>query len=46
MGNVQAAANGPGSYAKRIARRKVYRTTNGLTNELLRSLGLLGGHRR
>lgn len=40
MGNVQAAARGPGAYAKRTARRKVYRTTNGLTNHLLRSLNL------
>jgi hypothetical protein len=40
MGDVQAAARGPGSYAKRVARRKVYRTTNGLTGQLLRSLRL------
>ncbi len=40
MGNVQAASRGPGAYAKRTARRQVYRTTNGLTNHLLRSLKL------
>ena len=36
LGNVQAATKGPGSYAKRVARRKVYRTTNGMTRHLLR----------
>ncbi len=46
LGNVQAAAKGPGSYAKRTVRRKVYRTTNGLTSELLRSLGLTNNRRR
>jgi hypothetical protein len=46
LGNVQAAARGPGSYAKRVARRRVYRTTNSLTNQLLRSAGLLGSRRR
>ena len=46
MGNVQAASRGPGSYAKRVFRRKVYRTTNGLTNQLLRSVGLMGTRRR
>jgi hypothetical protein len=40
MGNVQAAEKGPSSYAKRVARRRVYRTTNGLTRHLLRSFGL------
>ena len=40
LGNVQAASRGPGSYARRVARRKVYRTTNGLTNHLLRSVRL------
>jgi hypothetical protein len=46
LGNVQAAAGGPGSYAKRMARRKVYHATNGLTNNLLRSFGLSGCRRR
>ena len=40
LGNVQAATRGPGAYAKRVARRKVYRTTNGMTRRLLRSVGL------
>jgi hypothetical protein len=40
LGNVQAAEKGPTSYAKRVARRKVYRTTNGMTRKLLRKLGL------
>jgi hypothetical protein len=46
VGNVEAARRGPGSYAKRMARRKVYRTTNGMTNQLLRSFGLMGRRRR
>jgi hypothetical protein len=45
LGNVEAASKGPGSYGKRVARRKVYRTTNGLTNQLLRSAGLMGKRR-
>ena len=40
VGNVQAAEKGPSSYAKRVARRKVYRTTNGMTRHLLRGFGL------
>ena len=40
LGNVQAAGRGPSSYAKRVARRKIYRTTNGLTRQLTRRLGL------
>jgi hypothetical protein len=40
LGNVQAGTKGPSSYAKRVARRKIYRTTNGLTRRLTRSLGL------
>jgi hypothetical protein len=40
LGNVQAAEKGPTSYAKRVARRKVYRTTNGMTRHLLRQVGL------
>jgi hypothetical protein len=38
LGNVQAASRGPGSYAKRVARRKVYRASNTLTASLLRTL--------
>jgi hypothetical protein len=40
LGDVQAAERGPGSYARRVARRKVYRTTNGLTRQLLRGVRL------
>jgi hypothetical protein len=40
LGNVEAAEKGPGSYAKRVARRKVYRTTNGMTRHLLKGFGL------
>ncbi len=40
IGNVRAASKGPTSYAKRVARRKVYRTTNGMTRHLLKSFGL------
>ncbi len=40
LGNVEAAAKGPVSYGKRVARRKAYATTNGLTRKFLRSLGL------
>lgn len=46
LGNVQAAERGPGSYAARVARRRVYRSTNRLTSQLLRSAGLMGGRRR
>jgi hypothetical protein len=40
MGNIEAAEKGPTSYAKRVARRKVYRSTNSLTGKFLRKLGL------
>ena len=40
LGNVQAAEKGQTSYAKRVARRKVYRTTNGMTRHLLKGFGL------
>jgi stalled ribosome alternative rescue factor ArfA len=40
LGTIEAAERGPGSYARRVVRRKVYRTTNGMTRHLLRSLGL------
>lgn len=39
LGNVQAAAKGPGAYARRTVRRGVYRKTNGLLGKLLRGLG-------
>lgn len=40
LGNMQAAAKGPGPYARRVVRRAVYRKTNGELRRLLRSLGL------
>jgi hypothetical protein len=40
VGNLEAASKGPGSYAKRVVRQKVYRTTNGMTRHLLRGFGL------
>jgi hypothetical protein len=46
LGNVEAVEHGGvEGGAKRIVRRKVYRTTNGVTNRLLRSLGLMGRKR-
>ncbi|HVA05481.1 MAG TPA: hypothetical protein VNG12_01950 [Acidimicrobiales bacterium] len=36
--NVRAARGGPGSYAKRVVRRKVYRKTNGAVGGFLRKL--------
>jgi len=38
MGNMQAAAKGPGAYGKRVVRRKVYRSTNGALSRLLRNI--------
>ena len=40
LGNVQAARGGPTSYGKRVVRRKVYRTTNGINRWVLKDLGL------
>jgi hypothetical protein len=40
LGNVQAAQVGPMSYGKRVVRRKVYRTTNGINRRVLKDLGL------
>jgi len=40
LGNVQAATKGPGAYAKRVARRKVYAKSNTLTRSLMRGFGL------
>jgi hypothetical protein len=39
MGNLQAAEKGPGAYAKRVVRRKVYRKTNSWLGQLLRRFG-------
>jgi hypothetical protein len=38
--NVRAARGGPSSYAKRVARRRVYRSTNGVTRAVLKRMGL------
>jgi hypothetical protein len=40
--NLRAASRGPGAYAKRYARRKVYGKTMGMTGKLIRALGLGG----
>jgi hypothetical protein len=40
MGNIQAARGGRTSYGKRVVRRKVYRTTNGINRRVLKDLGL------
>lgn len=39
LGNVEAAEKGPGAYARRTVRRKVYRKINGLLAKFLRGLG-------
>ena len=38
LGNIEAAEKGPGSYGRRVVRRKVYSRSNGLTGKFLRSL--------
>lgn len=38
--NLQAAAQGPGPYAKRVVRRKVYSREFGFTNKHLRAIGM------
>jgi hypothetical protein len=40
LGDIQASEKGPAAYAKRRARRTVYRTEGRWTRKLLRSLGL------
>jgi hypothetical protein len=40
LGNVQAAPGDPTSYGMRVMRRKVYRTTNGINQRVLREMGL------
>ena len=40
LGNVEAASHGPGAYAKRYARRKVYSRTNSFSRSILRSISL------
>ncbi len=38
--NLRAASRGPGAYAKRVARRRVYSKSMGTTRKYLRALGL------
>ncbi len=38
--NLRAASRGPGAYAKRVARRKSYSRSMGLTRRLLKGFGL------
>jgi hypothetical protein len=38
--NIRAASRGPGSYAKRVIRRKVYGKEMGATGKLLKIFGL------
>jgi hypothetical protein len=38
--NVRAASKGPGAYAKRVVRRKVYGKEMGLTRSILKVFGL------
>lgn len=40
LGNLEAASRGPAAYGRRVVRRRVYRTTNGMTRKFLRGLGL------
>jgi hypothetical protein len=40
LGDVQAAAKGPAAYGRRVARKRVYRSTNRSAYRLLRALGL------
>lgn len=40
LGNIEAAEKGPGAFAKRVARRKIYSRTNEWTRKFLRSIGL------
>jgi hypothetical protein len=40
VGNIEAAAQGPVPYGKRVVRRRAYRSTNWALGRLLRSLRL------
>lgn len=40
LGNVEAATHGPGAYAQRYVRRRVYARTNSFTHSILRSIYL------
>lgn len=41
LGNIEAATKGPGAYAKRYVRRKVYSRSMGVTNSILKSINLM-----
>ncbi len=45
LGNVEAAAKGPGALARRQVRRRAYRTTNRGLAGILRVFGLSGRRR-
>ena len=38
--NLRAASRGPGAYAKRVVRRKVYSKQMGFTRSILKAFGL------
>ena len=38
LGNVEAAAKGPGAYSRRVIRRRVYARTNGTLGRVLHYL--------
>jgi hypothetical protein len=40
MGDVQAISQGPGAYAKRYVRRRVYSRSMGATGSILRALNM------
>jgi hypothetical protein len=40
LGNLEAAAKGPGAYGRRVVRRKVYAKSNSMTRSILRALGM------
>jgi hypothetical protein len=41
LGNIEAATKGPGAYAKRYVRRKVYSRSMGLSNSILKSINMM-----
>jgi len=40
LGDLEAVSHGPGSYAKRYVRRKVYARSNSFSHSILRALNL------
>jgi hypothetical protein len=44
LGNIQAASQGPGAYARRYVRRRVYAKSMGATASILRALNLTKYH--